>query len=62
MKLVSSSTTCLRDELAWLRSRYDDGAVAPAVYATIKAIEEEIGWRAHAKHTDPHINADEQAA
>jgi hypothetical protein len=49
MKLVSSSTTCLRDELAWLRARHDSGAVAPAVYDTINELEKEIAWRAHAQ-------------
>jgi hypothetical protein len=49
MKLVSSSTTCLRDELAWLRSRYDNGAIAPCVYSVIKKIEIELAWRTHVR-------------
>jgi hypothetical protein len=49
MLLDTSSTARLCDELVWLRSRYDAGAVAPAVYATIKKLEEELAWRQHAK-------------
>jgi len=48
--LTATSTARLCDGLAWLRSRYDEGAVAPAVYAFIKTIETEIAWREHAKH------------
>jgi hypothetical protein len=47
MLLDSSSTARLCDELAWLRGRYDSGAVAPAVYATIKTLETELAWREH---------------
>jgi len=46
---VATSTAHLCDRLVWLRSRYDAGAVAPAVYGVIKKIEVEIAWREHAK-------------
>jgi hypothetical protein len=47
--LIASSTACLRDELNWLRARYDEGAVAPSVYRLIRQLETEIAWRAHAR-------------
>jgi hypothetical protein len=50
MNLTASSTVCLCDELVWLRSRYDEGAIAPCVYGVIKKIEEELAWREHAQH------------
>jgi hypothetical protein len=37
----------LRAELAILISRYDSGAVSPAVYAVIRAIESDIAWLEH---------------
>jgi hypothetical protein len=40
----------LRNKLAWLRSRYDTGAVAPAVLAIIRQFETELAWRENAKH------------
>jgi hypothetical protein len=46
--LIASSTARLCDELAWLRSRYDGGALAPCVYTVIKTIETELAWREHA--------------
>jgi hypothetical protein len=39
----------LRDELRWLRSRYDGGKVSPAVFAVVKSIETEFSWREHAQ-------------
>jgi hypothetical protein len=30
--LIATSTACLRDELAWLRTRQDDGAIAPCIH------------------------------
>ena len=48
--LTAASTARLCDELAWLRARYDTGAVAPAVYSVIKDIETELAWRLHAQH------------
>jgi hypothetical protein len=30
-----------------LKARYDGGAVAPAVYTIIKAIEVDLGWIEH---------------
>jgi hypothetical protein len=37
----------LRQQLDMLRSRYDHGAVSPAVYVVIRAIEIEISWLQH---------------
>jgi hypothetical protein len=37
----------LRYELELLRARYDSGAITPAVFSTIKAIEREIAWLEH---------------
>jgi hypothetical protein len=59
MLLDTGSTARLCRELRWLRSRYDNGAVAPCVYGVIKKIETEVAWRDHAKHTDPRGSADQ---
>ena len=49
----------LRHQLAWLRSRYDHGAIPPAIFTTLKAIETEIAWHEHrAEHTNPRILTD----
>jgi hypothetical protein len=48
-QVTTTSTAHLCDELAWLRSRYDEGAVAPCIYSVIKTIETELAWRQHAK-------------
>jgi hypothetical protein len=45
--LTSASTAALRSELAWLRARYDDGKVSPAVFAVIRKIETDISWTEH---------------
>jgi hypothetical protein len=37
----------LREQLEWLRAAYDYGAVSPAVYAVVRALEIEIAWRRH---------------
>jgi len=37
----------LRGELSILVARYDSGAVSPAVYAVIRAIESDIAWLEH---------------
>jgi hypothetical protein len=50
--------TILRHQLAWLRARYDNGAISPGIYATIKTVETEIAWHDHAKHTNPRIRTD----
>jgi hypothetical protein len=39
----------LRQQLEWITSRHDTGAMSPAVAATVKAIQVEIGWLQHAK-------------
>jgi hypothetical protein len=46
---VSRNERRLRDELRWLRSRYDGGKVSPAVFAVIRDLETEIAWRQHAQ-------------
>ena len=33
-----------REELQWLRSRYDSGAVSDAVYAMIRQLEIDLSW------------------
>jgi len=48
-EVVTRDERRLRGELAWLRSRYDDGKVSPAVFAVVKAIETELSWCAHAR-------------
>jgi hypothetical protein len=50
--------TILRQQLAWLRARYDDGAMSAGIYSTIKAVETEIAWHEHAKHSNPRIRPD----
>ena len=40
-----SHEQALRAALAWVRARYDDGAVSPAVFNVIRMIETEIAWR-----------------
>jgi hypothetical protein len=35
------------EELEWLRARYDDGAVSPAMYAVIRTIKTNISWIEH---------------
>ncbi len=37
----------LRAELGLLRARYDGGAVNPAVFTVVKAIETELAWLEH---------------
>jgi hypothetical protein len=37
----------LRAELTALRTRYDSGAVSPAVFTIIKRIETELAWLQH---------------
>jgi hypothetical protein len=39
----------LRQQLEWITARHDSGAMSPAVAATVKAIQVEIGWLQHAK-------------
>jgi hypothetical protein len=36
-----------RQELKFLRARYDGGAVSPAVYAVIRSLEIEVAWSDH---------------
>jgi hypothetical protein len=36
-----------RTELAYLRAKYDSGAVAPGIYAVIKKLEADISWLEH---------------
>jgi hypothetical protein len=51
--LTATSTACLRDELRWLRTRYDDGKVSPAVFAIIREIEIAIAWAEHRREVRP---------
>jgi hypothetical protein len=44
---TTSSTAALRGELEWLRARYDDGTISPAVFAVIREIETDIAWIEH---------------
>lgn len=37
----------LRQQLEWITSRHDSGAMSPAVAATVKAIQCDIAWREH---------------
>jgi hypothetical protein len=37
-----TNARALRDQLRWLRARYDSGAVSEATYAVIKKIETEL--------------------
>jgi hypothetical protein len=37
----------LRQQLEWITSRYDGGAMSPAVAATIKTIQCDIAWNTH---------------
>jgi hypothetical protein len=39
----------LRQQLEWITARHDSGAMSPAVAATVRAIQIEIGWLQHAK-------------
>jgi hypothetical protein len=36
-----------REELGWLRSRYDCGAVSGTVFAVVKSLECEVSWLQH---------------
>jgi hypothetical protein len=44
-----SNPSELCEQLAMLRARYDSGAVAPGIYAIIRAIETELSWIEHQK-------------
>jgi hypothetical protein len=37
----------LRDQLEWLRARYDGGATSAAVYSMIRRIESDLAWAEH---------------
>jgi hypothetical protein len=39
----------LRQQLEWITSRHDSGALSPEVAAAIKTLQIEIGWLQHAK-------------
>jgi hypothetical protein len=47
MSTDASKIQRLRAELETLRARYDSGAVAPAVFAALRALEEDVAWREH---------------
>ena len=46
-RITSNSTAALRSELAWLRARFDDGKVSPAIFTVIREIETSISWTQH---------------
>ena len=48
----------LRHQLAWLRARYDDGAIPPGIFTTIKEIETEIAWHDHRASINPRSRTD----
>lgn len=37
----------LQEQLAYLRARYDSGAVSPAIYQAIKKLETDVAWCEH---------------
>jgi hypothetical protein len=37
----------LQEQLAYLRARYDSGAVSPAIYQAIKKLETDVAWLEH---------------
>jgi hypothetical protein len=37
----------LRDELEWMRGKYDDGAMPDAIYQVIRDLERNISWIQH---------------
>jgi hypothetical protein len=39
----------LREQLEWLRARYDGGAVSPEIFAVIRKLEIDIAWMGHAR-------------
>jgi hypothetical protein len=45
--ITVKSSAELREELAQLRGRYDSGAVSPAVYKVIRALEADVAWAEH---------------
>jgi hypothetical protein len=44
---TTASTAALRDELEWLRARYNGGQVSAAVVAVIRELETDIAWAEH---------------
>ncbi len=40
-------TKHLKEQLEYLRARYDSGAVSPAMFKVIKELEREIAWFEH---------------
>jgi hypothetical protein len=47
MRDGSNNTKLMRTRLQFLRTRYDHGAVSPAVYNVIRSLETDIGWYEH---------------
>ena len=41
---TAPSTAALRDERIWLLARHDSGAITPAVFKVVRAIEIDIAW------------------
>jgi hypothetical protein len=47
MRDRSNNYKLMRTRLQFLRTRYDHGAVSPAVYNVIRSLETDIGWCEH---------------
>jgi hypothetical protein len=48
---MTGSEKRLRDELEWVRGKYDCGAVPDAIYQVIRNLENDISWM---QHNDRH--------
>jgi hypothetical protein len=47
-----------REELDWLRSRYDCGAVSNTVFVVVKGLECDIAWLQHERQQRSSISGD----
>jgi hypothetical protein len=45
---VTRAEIQVRDELNWIRTRYDHGATSLAMASTLKRLEQDIAWGEHA--------------
>jgi hypothetical protein len=43
------SAQAVRAELRRLQGRYDGGAIPPAIFSVVRALEVELGWIEHGK-------------
>lgn len=53
-----TTATTLRDQLRWLRARYDSGSVSVATFAVIKQLETELAWEEQ-KMARPNLEGDD---